>query len=347
VGDLRAALAPERRAGRTIGLVPTMGALHEGHISLVRAARAECDVVVVSLFVNPAQFDERADLERYPRSEARDAELARAAGADVLFAPTVEEVYPEGFATAVEVLGVTDRLEGAVRGPAHFRGVATVVTKLLGMVGPDVAYFGQKDAQQVAVLRRLVADLDLPVRVTVCPTVREADGLAMSSRNALLTPDQRDAARGLPAGLRAACDRVGTGERQSEALIGAAAGAMARFDATPEYVAIVDPDTFEPLTALTKPALLVLAARVGTVRLIDNVVLTPTATPDTNPDLQPIGARTRIKISAGIEAVVPRRQMPPTMLDRPPAPVTGLCSCPASAIHCPTPLNPPSISTRS
>lgn len=281
VDDLRAALAPDRRAGRTFGLVPTMGALHEGHRSLIRRARADCDVVVVSLFVNPAQFDERADLERYPRSEARDATLAAAAGADVLFAPTVEEVYPAGFATAVEVLGLTDRFEGAIRGPAHFRGVATVVAKLLGMVGPDVAYFGQKDAQQVAVLRRLVTDLNVPVRIAVCPTIREADGMALSSRNALLTPDQRDAARALPAALRAACELAGAGERQSEALTAAATTAMEPFPVTPEYVAVVDPRTFEPVGTgtLTEPALLVLAARVGTVRLIDNVLLAPTAAP--------------------------------------------------------------------
>lgn len=293
VGDLRAVLASERRAGRTIGLVPTMGALHEGHLSLIRAARAECDVVVVSLFVNPAQFDERADLERYPRSETHDARLAAAAGADALFAPTVEEVYPDGFATAVEVLGVTDRFEGAVRGPAHFRGVATVVAKLLGMVGPDVAYLGQKDAQQVAVLRRLVADLNMPVRVAVCPTVREPDGLAMSSRNALLDPDQRNAARALPAALRAACDLVGAGECDTEALAAATAAAMTPFGVAPEYAAIVDPDTFEPLTALTEPALLVLAARVGTVRLIDNVLLAPTGVPhEKSPEPQTIGAST-------------------------------------------------------
>lgn len=290
VGDLRAALAPEHRAGRTVGLVPTMGSLHEGHLSLIRAARAQCEVVVVSLFVNPAQFDERADLERYPRSESRDAELAAAAGAEVLFAPTVEEVYPDGFATAVEVLGVTERFEGAVRGPAHFRGVATVVVKLLGMVGPDVAYFGQKDAQQVAVLRRLIADLNLPVRVEVRPTVREPDGLALSSRNALLDPDERDAARALPAALRAACALTGTGECRSDALTAAVAAAMAPFGVAPEYAAIVDPDTFEPLARLAGPALLVLAARVGEIRLIDNVLLQPALAPGPGRDASAPGA---------------------------------------------------------
>jgi pantoate--beta-alanine ligase len=275
--ELRAALAPHRRAGATIGLVPTMGALHEGHLSLIRRARAHCDVVVVSLFVNPAQFDERADLERYPRSERHDGELAAAAGTDVLFAPSVDEIYPPGFATSVEVLGVTDRLEGEIRGAEHFRGVSTVVTKLLCMAQPDVAYFGQKDAQQVVVIRRLVADLDLPVRVEVCPTVREPDGLAMSSRNALLDPDQRGRALALGAALRAACALAEAGERSVEALLEAARGAMVTFGVEPEYVAIVDPDTFAALEELDRPALLVLAARVGAVRLIDNVLLAPVA----------------------------------------------------------------------
>jgi pantoate--beta-alanine ligase len=273
--ELRAALAPDRRAGRTIGLVPTMGALHEGHLSLIAHARAHCDVVVVSLFVNPSQFDERADLERYPRRGEHDSTLAARAGADVLFAPSVEEMYPAGFATSVEVLGMTDRLEGEVRGAAHFRGVSTVVTKLLCMVGPDVAYFGQKDAQQVLVIRRLVSDLNLPVRVEVCPTVREDDGLAMSSRNARLSPDERERALALPAALRAASELAETSERSAAALLEAAREAMAPFDVEPEYVELVDPHTFQALDSLQAPALLVLAARVGAVRLIDNVMLTP------------------------------------------------------------------------
>ncbi|HEV3319277.1 MAG TPA: pantoate--beta-alanine ligase [Solirubrobacteraceae bacterium] len=277
VTELRSALAPDRRTGHTIGLVPTMGALHEGHLSLIRHARAHCDVVVVSLFVNPSQFDERADLERYPRQEERDGTLAARAGADVLFAPPVEEVYPAGFATSVEVLGVTERLEGAVRGAAHFRGVSTVVTKLLCMVGPDVAYFGQKDAQQVVVIRRLVTDLNLPVRVEVCATVREADGLAMSSRNALLDPVERERARALPAALRAAAALAGAGERSVSALLQAAHEAMAPFEIEPEYVTIVNPDTFQALDSIEAPAMLVLAARVGAVRLIDNAMLTPAA----------------------------------------------------------------------
>ncbi|HEV2821028.1 MAG TPA: pantoate--beta-alanine ligase, partial [Solirubrobacteraceae bacterium] len=183
IAELRAALGPARRAGRTIGLVPTMGALHDGHLSLVTAARAACDVVVVSLFVNPRQFDDGEDLVAYPRDEARDAQLAAGARADILFVPATQELYPAGFATTVSVRGVAEPLEGARRGPGHFDGVATVVTKLLNSAGPDVAFFGAKDAQQVAVIRRLVADLAIPVRIETAPTVREPDGLALSSRN--------------------------------------------------------------------------------------------------------------------------------------------------------------------
>jgi pantoate--beta-alanine ligase len=278
VAELRATLAPARRQELTIGLVPTMGALHEGHLSLLARAREQCDRVVVSLFVNPTQFDERSDLERYPRRERDDAALAAQAGADVLFAPSVEEVYPPGFATSVEVLGVTERLEGAARGAEHFRGVATVVTKLLCMATPDAAYFGQKDAQQVVVIRRLARDLDLPVRIEALPTVREADGLAMSSRNALLTPDERARALALPAALRATSELAGTGERSAEALLDAASDSMRAFGVEPEYVALVAPDTFEPVGELADEALLTVAARIGAVRLIDNaIVQTPAA----------------------------------------------------------------------
>jgi len=275
VAELRTALTQARRAGRTIGLVPTMGALHEGHLSLIRRARECCEVVVVSLFVNPAQFDERADLERYPRRERRDAELAGAAGADLLFAPPVGEVYPPGFATAVEVLGVTDGLEGAARGPEHFRGVSTVVTKLLCMTMPDIAYVGQKDAQQAVVIRRLVEDLNLAVRIEVCPTVREPDGLAMSSRNVLLSPEQRSRALALPAALDAAAERAAAGEGAALLLLDAARGAMLALGVEPEYLALVDPDTFEPCERLAGDALLAVAARIDDVRLIDNVVLRP------------------------------------------------------------------------
>jgi pantoate--beta-alanine ligase len=279
VKKLRAELAPDRRAGKTIGLVPTMGALHDGHLSLISRARAQCDVVVVSLFVNPAQFNERSDLDRYPREERRDAALAATAGAEVLFAPPVDEIYPPGFATAVEVLGLTDRLEGATRGAAHFRGVTTVVAKLLCMALPDVAYFGQKDAQQVVVVRRMVADLNLPVRIESCPTVREPDGLAMSSRNALLSREERRRARALPAALDAARQLARAGERSADALLEGARAALEPFGVKPEYVALVDPETLEPMQALTGTALLALAARVGEVRLIDNAALEPVSAP--------------------------------------------------------------------
>jgi pantoate--beta-alanine ligase len=252
-----------------------MGALHEGHLSLIRRARAECSTVVVSVFVNPAQFDDGGDLERYPRQETRDAELAAEAGADLVFAPSVEEVYPAGFATQVQVLGLTERLEGAARGPEHFRGVTTVVAKLLCMSLPDVAYFGEKDAQQVVVLRRLVADLNLPVHVETCPTVREPDGLALSSRNALLDPASRVRARALYRALRAAEVRVAGGERSAGALLEAARATLAEFDVVPDYVALVDPVTLEPVAQLEQPALLAVAAPVGGVRLIDNLTLSP------------------------------------------------------------------------
>jgi pantoate--beta-alanine ligase len=275
VGGLRGALDPHRRAGQRIGFVPTMGALHEGHLSLVRRAREQCDQVVLSLFVNPAQFDERADLERYPREEGRDARLAAATGVDFLFAPTVEEVYPAGFATSVEVLGLTEKLEGAARGAAHFRGVTTVVTKLLLMAMPDIAYFGKKDAQQLAVIRRLVADLNMPIAIEACPTVREPDGLAMSSRNALLQARDRSRARALSGALRAAAELAATGESSAAALLHVARATLEAAEIEPNYLALVDPDTFEPREQLDRPALLVLAAQIGAVRLIDNLMLEP------------------------------------------------------------------------
>jgi pantoate--beta-alanine ligase len=277
VDELRAELAPARRENSRLGLVPTMGALHGGHLSLIGRARAECDVVVVSLFVNPAQFDEGADLQSYPRREREDAEFASQAGADVLFAPSVDEVYPPGFATVVEVLGVSDRLEGTARGSEHFRGVSTVVTKLLGMAMPDVAYFGQKDAQQVVVIRRLVSDLNLPVRIQVCPTVREADGLAMSSRNARLSPDERTRALSLSEALHAASRRAGEGERSAGALLDAAREALLARGVEPEYLELVDAETFERCDPVQREALLVIAARIGQTRLIDNAILRPAA----------------------------------------------------------------------
>lgn len=275
VAELRVALEPSRQRDLAIGLVPTMGALHTGHLSLIERARAACDVVVVSLFVNPSQFDERSDLERYPRDERRDRELAREAGADLLFAPGVEDVYPDGFATAVEVLGLTDRLEGAVRGAAHFRGVTTVVAKLLNMVAPDIAFFGQKDAQQAIVIRRMVRDLNLPVAIETCPTVRESDGLAMSSRNERLSPPERERAVALYRAIEAASRAAAAGERSGEELLRQARAAMDDFAVEPEYLELVDPATLEPVAELAAPALLAVAARIGETRLIDNTTLQP------------------------------------------------------------------------
>jgi pantoate--beta-alanine ligase len=210
--------AHRRQARGTVGLVPTMGAFHGGHQALMRAARERCDVVVVSLFVNPTQFNEAADLEAYPRDENRDAAEAAELGVDVLYAPSVEEVYPPDFATSVRVEGLSDVLEGAARGPGHFAGVCTVVTKLFNVVHPDLAFFGQKDAQQVAVLRRMVRDLDLPVELVVIPTVREPDGLAMSSRNVRLNSDERSRALALSRGLEAAEAAIAAGQRDAETI---------------------------------------------------------------------------------------------------------------------------------
>jgi pantoate--beta-alanine ligase len=268
------------RAG-IVGLVPTMGAFHAGHHSLIRAARERCDTVVVSLFVNPAQFNEPADLEAYPRDEARDAAEAAELGADVLYAPPVEEVYPPGFSTLVRVERLSDVLEGAERGPGHFAGVCTVVTKLFNVVRPDVAYFGQKDAQQVAVLRRMVRDLDVPVELAVMPTVREPDGLALSSRNVRLSPDERTRALSLSRALRAAETAVAGGERDASAVERAARGALNGVE--PEYLALVDPDSFEPIKTVDGRVLVAVAARIGATRLIDNTIVHTAATPERAP----------------------------------------------------------------
>ncbi len=270
--ELRATLAAERARGRSVGLVPTMGCLHEGHLSLLRAARAECDVVVMSLFVNPTQFGPGEDLDRYPRDERRDAELAEAAGADLIYAPPVEEVYPEGFATTVEVGGLTEVLCGdpSRRGPGHFRGVTTVVAKLFNSVQPDVAYFGRKDAQQVAVIRRMVRDLDIPVRIEALPIVREADGLAMSSRNAYLSVEERERATALSRTLR----EVELAARAGSLAAGLEAGrrVLAEAGVELEYLEARDPESLEPATKLDgRPVLVALAARVGETRLIDNL----------------------------------------------------------------------------
>jgi pantoate--beta-alanine ligase len=273
VADVRAALAAARRAGDQIGLVPTMGALHDGHLSLLRAARLNNDVVVMSLFVNPTQFNEQGDLTAYPRDERRDVELATAAGVDVLFAPAVEEVYPPGFATSVQISGLTERLEGAHRGRGHFDGVTTVVTKLFNIVGPDAAYFGQKDAQQAAVIKRLVRDLDVPVRIEVCPTVREPDGLAMSSRNSLLSAAERERASAISRALRTAQSAVACGERDAGAIAARARAELDGAGVETEYFELVAQDTLEPVAIVEGDVLAVVAARVGTTRLIDNQLL--------------------------------------------------------------------------
>jgi pantoate--beta-alanine ligase len=275
VRELREALAPERRAGRTIGLVPTMGSFHEGHLSLIRRARAQSDVVVVSLFVNPAQFGPGEDLEAYPRDEHRDQALAEAEGVDVLFAPLLEEVYPDGFDASVAVGGLTDVLCGDPRrrGPEHFAGVTTVVTKLFNMVGPDVAYFGQKDAQQALVVGKLVRDLDMPVRIEVCPTVRDPDGLALSSRNAYLTDAERTRALGLSRALRAAEASVAAGEIDAERVLAAARGELDAAGIEPEYLELRSTDDLSPVERVNGSTLLAVAARVGRARLIDNTVL--------------------------------------------------------------------------
>ena len=274
VPELRSALAGPRAAGRRIALVPTMGAFHAGHLSLIQRAREQADVVVVSLFVNPTQFRPGEDLASYPRDEARDAALAEDEGTDVLFAPPVEEVYPDGFATQVRVTGpLTERLEGATRGPEHFHGVTTVVAKLFDMVGPHAAYFGAKDAQQAVVIRRMAGDLDLPVDIVTCPTVREPDGLAMSSRNAYLDPLDRERAVALRRGLDAAEASVAAGEREPARIAAAGRAAMAEFGVEPEYFEIVNSEDLSPLAAIDGEALVAVAARVGGARLIDNTTL--------------------------------------------------------------------------
>jgi pantoate--beta-alanine ligase len=275
VADLRAEVARARAGGARVGVVPTMGYFHDGHLSLMRRARAECGFVVVTLFVNRLQFNEQGDLARYPRDEARDAALAEDEGVDVLFAPDDAEVYPAGFATSVEVHGLAAPLEGASRGTGHFRGVTTVVAKLFNMVQADVAYFGQKDAQQAMIVRRMVRDLDVPVEIVVAPTVRERDGLAMSSRNALLDPPSRAKAPALYRALQAVEGAVASGERRTEAALERGRQVLADADIVPEYLAAVSPETLAPVDVFDAPTLVALAARVGGVRLIDNVIVVP------------------------------------------------------------------------
>jgi pantoate--beta-alanine ligase len=278
VRELRSALRPYRPSG-SVALVPTMGALHAGHLELAHRARAENDAVVMSIFVNPTQFNDPADLAAYPRDEQADADLAAGAGVDLLFVPSAAEVYPPGFSATVQLHGpIVETLEGARRGVGHFRGVTTVVCKLLGMTEPDRAYFGQKDAQQARVVRGLVADLNIDTEIVTVPTVREPDGLAMSSRNRRLGPADRARAASVWAALRAAQDVATAGERDATTIVTAAEQVLRCNQIEPEYLALVDAETFVTLDTLgTEPAILAIAADLGGTRLIDNIVLAGSA----------------------------------------------------------------------
>ena len=276
IAEVREALDGPRRRGSTIGLVPTMGAFHEGHLSLMRRARERCDVVVVSLFVNPTQFNDAGDLASDPRDAGADESLAAELGVDLMFEPAVSEIYPTGFSTPVSVANGTDRLEGASRGREHFDAVATVVTKLLNITGPDLAFFGRKDAQQAAMVRRLVTDLDIPVTIEVCPTVRAADGLALSSRNARLSARERQRATALHRALRRVRETVQSGELDPAVAAGAGRAELARAGIEPDYLELVGAETMAPLERIDGEALVVVAATVGTTRLIDNELITTT-----------------------------------------------------------------------
>jgi pantoate--beta-alanine ligase len=273
IAEVRDAVRQVKAGGGTVALVPTMGYLHPGHISLVERARALADWVAMSIFVNPMQFGPREDLARYPRDLERDLEMARAAGVDLVFAPEVGEMYPHGEPQVAVVPGVlAERMEGAIR-PGHFRGVLTVVAKLFGIFQPDVAVFGQKDFQQAALIRRMALDLDQGVRVEVAPTVREPDGLAMSSRNVYLSPEERERARALSRGLERSRALFAAGERDAEALRAALWNALSVPGVEPGYAEVVDPLTLQPVAQAAPGAVLLVAARVGRTRLIDNAVL--------------------------------------------------------------------------
>ncbi len=271
----RAAVAAARRRGRRIGFVPTMGALHAGHLSLVARARQDGTWPVVSIFVNPTQFGPNEDFDRYPRDAAGDLRLCEAAGVELVFMPERPVMYPTGAATTVHVSGLTETLCGPCR-PGHFDGVATIVTKLFNIVQPDTAYFGEKDAQQLAVIRRMTRDLDLPIEIVGCPTVRESDGLAMSSRNSLLSADERRRALVLYQSLEEARRLIESGQRDP----GVVAGAMRRIveggrPAAIDYISVVNPETMQPVERIVGPVLVALAVRIGTTRLIDNVTVAP------------------------------------------------------------------------
>lgn len=275
IAELRTALAAVRKAGKRIGLVPTMGALHDGHLSLVRACKKECDCTVVSIYVNPSQFGPHEDLEKYPRALHDDLDVLSTLNAEFVFAPSDKEMYPEGYGSWVEVGAAAEPLEGRCR-PGHFRGVATVVLKLLNIVQPDAAYFGQKDYQQVLVVRRMVEDLNVPVEIRVCAIVREPDGLAMSSRNRHLSPEARKRALVLWKSLQLGADLVAGGERNAEKIIAQMRKViLAAEDARIDYIALVDPETLAPVDAVSGRTLAALAVKIENTRLIDNCFLEP------------------------------------------------------------------------
>jgi pantoate--beta-alanine ligase len=273
VAEAQSACAQLRGEGRILGLVPTMGALHEGHLSLARAAKAECDIVAASIFVNPTQFGPNEDFSKYPRTFEQDCALLEGEGVDMIFAPTVDEMYPSGASTFVVVEGVSDRLDGASR-PGHFRGVTTIVSKLFHIICPHKAFFGQKDAAQVAVLRKMVRDLNFPLRLVVCPIVREDNGLAMSSRNRYLSERERLQALVLRRALVQIEKRASEGEMSSRTLMEMARNVFASEpDVRIDYIAVVDPETLEDVPNVRDGALVAVAAFVGTTRLIDNILL--------------------------------------------------------------------------
>jgi len=275
IQEMRSVSRAAQSAGHRLGLVPTMGALHEGHLSLVRAAQTHSNVVAVSIFVNPLQFGPNEDFSQYPRTFDRDREFLEKEGVDLIFAPSAAEMYPNGAVTYVNVEGLSDRLDGKSR-PGHFRGVMTVVAKLFHIIAPDVAFFGQKDAAQIAVIRRMVRDLDMAVEIVACPIVREPDGLAMSSRNAYLNREQREQALVLHRALVEVEERFNQGERNAPCLIETGANVLRQEPTVrADYLELVNPDTLEPAATVTQDALVAIAAYLGTTRLIDNVVLKP------------------------------------------------------------------------
>jgi len=273
INEIRRLLGTARQAKQTVGLVPTLGALHDGHMSLIEQARKETDYVVVSIFLNPTQFGAGEDLNKYPKRQRQDLDLCQNAEVDAVFMPGTEQMYPEGYCTTVTVKGLSEKLCGASR-PGHFDGVCTIVAKLFNIIGPDVAYFGQKDAQQALIIQRMVQDLDMPIEIRVCPTVREPNGLAMSSRNAYLSESQRNRAGCLYQGLLKGKQLIRSGERNPEHVIKALKEVVNGAGPSEiDYVAVVDPQTLEPATQASRTWLLAVAVRIGPSRLIDNILV--------------------------------------------------------------------------